>query len=285
MFRFVTVMAVGLFLAGTASGAVVYTSEDKTAQGDWEVTVDAGDSNVVSAVQSGTGKIIKKGAGYLVFAQANSFTGGVDIEEGFVEAAASDALGTGTITIAGQSASYTGYCELHVIGAGKDDETVISLANPIQVTGTTSGTYPAIVFYGQNARLEGDITAAADFCFYEDYNSTWEISSAMYNRYMYVQSATFAGTVTAAGMVGFRGLTRFVFEKAVTATTFDTTITRACRTYDRDSTYVTQNNAHGAFVFLEPCTVATLEMRNTPIYCGAADVFRNTLIRFKKFSN
>ena len=46
-----------------AAGTITETTTDETASGDWEVTVAAGDSNVVTVAQSG--KIIKKGGGTL----------------------------------------------------------------------------------------------------------------------------------------------------------------------------------------------------------------------------
>ena len=41
--------------AFVAVGAITETTDDMTALGDWEVTVAAGDSNVVAVAQSGAG--------------------------------------------------------------------------------------------------------------------------------------------------------------------------------------------------------------------------------------
>ena len=50
---------------GAFAGTITETTDDMTAQGDWEVTVAAGDTNVVTVAQSGTGKIIAgKGCGH-----------------------------------------------------------------------------------------------------------------------------------------------------------------------------------------------------------------------------
>ena len=67
-----------------AHAAITETTTDETASGDWEVTVAAGDSNVVTVAQGGSGKIIKKGGGYLVLRKNSTFTGGVELQEGFV---------------------------------------------------------------------------------------------------------------------------------------------------------------------------------------------------------
>ena len=63
-----------------AVGAITETETDMTAQGDWEVTVAAGDSNVVTVAQSGSGKTVKKGGGYLVLRKNSTFTGGVALQ-------------------------------------------------------------------------------------------------------------------------------------------------------------------------------------------------------------
>ena len=126
----------------------------------------AGDSNVVTVAQSGSGRIVKKGGGYLVLRKNSTFTGGVEIQEGFVmvdpdaDAGTSGtvnctALGTGDVAILGQRDGYTGYCELGIVGAGKDDTRIVTIANNIHVTGNTTGQYPALVFYGQNSVLTG----------------------------------------------------------------------------------------------------------------------------------
>ena len=47
---------------GVSAGAVTEITDDMTALGDWEITVAAGDSNVVTVAQSGSGKIIKRSA-------------------------------------------------------------------------------------------------------------------------------------------------------------------------------------------------------------------------------
>ena len=178
-----------LMAAFGAVGAITETETDMTAQGDWEVTVAAGDSNVVTVAQSGAGKIVKKGGGWLVLRKNSTFTGGVELQEGFLmvdpdaDAGTSGtvnctALGTGDVTILGQRSDYTGYCELGIVGAGKDDTRIVTITNNIHVTGNTTGNYPALILYGQKSVLTGKITADQDFVFWDDYNSTYDVSSS-----------------------------------------------------------------------------------------------------------
>ena len=180
--------------AVAALGAITETTVDMTSSGNWEVTVAYGDTNLVAMAQSGTGRIVKKGGACLLLRKNSTFTGGVEIQEGFVtvdpdsEAGTSGtvvctALGAGAVTILGQRPGYTGYCELGIVGAGKDDTRIVTITNNIHVTGNTTGNYPALVIYGQNSVLTGKITADQDFVFWDDYNSTYAVSSSQYNRY------------------------------------------------------------------------------------------------------
>ncbi len=273
---------------GAFAGTVTEITDDMTAQGDWEVTVAAGDSNVVAVAQSGGGKIVKKGGGWLVLRKNSTFTGGVELQEGFVMVdpdadagtagtVSCTALGTGDVTILGQRSGYTGYCELGIVGAGSNDTRIVTVANNINVTGTSDGTYPALVIYGQNSVLTGKITAAADFYFWDDFNSATAIYKSQYNRYLFVQSCTL-GEIEAVGTIGYAGWCRFVLAGKVKTPKFDMSITRARRSYDGDTT-VGNNNAHGAFVFNVPCEIGELIDNHRFLYCAAANVLPGTLFR------
>ncbi len=194
---------------GAFAGTVTEITDDMTALGDWEVAVAAGDSNVVTVAQSGSGKIIKKGGGYLVLRKNSTFTGGVELQEGFVMVdpdadagtagtVSCTALGTGDVTILGQRSGFTGYCELGIVGAGPGDTRKVTIANNINITGNTTGKYPALVLYGQNSVITGKITAAQNFYFWDDEASTTAIWSAVSSRYAHVLSCTF-GAVEVAG--------------------------------------------------------------------------------------
>ena len=219
-----------------AAGTITQTTTDETASGDWEITVASGDSNVVTVAQSGAGKIIKKGGGYLVLRKNSTFSGGVELQEGFLmvdpdaDAGTSGtvnctALGTGDVTILGQRDGYTGYCELGIVGAGSNDTRIVTIANNINVTGNSTETYPALIIYGQNSVLTGKITADQDFVFWDDYNSTYDIWSSQFNRYTKVKSCTF-GEIEAAGTIGYSGLCRFLFTGPRTTPKLDFTVVR-----------------------------------------------------------
>ena len=101
-----------------------------------------------------------------------------DADAGTSDTVNCTALGSGDVTILGQRDGYTGYCELGIVGAGSNDTRIVTIANNIHVTGTSDGTYPALVIYGQNSVLTGKITADHDFYFWDDFNSATAIYGA-----------------------------------------------------------------------------------------------------------
>ena len=272
--------------AFAAVGAITETTDDMTAQGDWEVTVAAGDSNVVTVAQSGSGKIIKKGGGYLVLRKNSTFTGGVEIQAGFVMAdpdadagtsgtVNSTALGTGDVTILGQRSGYSGYCELGIVGAGPGDSRIVTIANNINVTGNTTGKYPALVLYGQNSVLTGKITAAQNFYFWDDEASTTAISSKVANRYTKVLSCTF-GEVAVGGELQTMGFCRFEFTGKLTAQKINFNVARTMRDHEGNS--ADQNNAHSSFVLYTPCEVGEIISGRHRIYCAVENALPGVLI-------
>ena len=281
-----------LMAAFGAVGAITETDTDMTAAGDWEVTVAAGDSNVVTVAQSGGGKIVKKGGGYLVLRKNSTFTGGVELQAGFLmvdpdaDAGTSGtvsctALGSGDVTILGQRDGYTGYCELGIVGAGSNDTRIVTVANNIHVTGNTTGKYPALVFYGQKSVLTGKITADADFYFWEDELSTRAIWGGEYNRYLNVLAGTF-GEIEAAGIIGYSGFCRFVFGGKVKTPKLDLTIVRTTRTGERSSN--NYNNAHGGFVFTTPCEIGEIVNGHRWLWCAGVNLLPGTLLRHSSYN-
>ena len=118
-----------------------YTAVDMTALGDWEIDVPAKSTNVVTVAQTGSGKITKKGTGYLLFQTANDFSGGVQIDAGVVVVGHDGALGSGPVGIAG---STTAACQLRV------DTTLIqqktTILNAITLQGNSASAHPALYF-------------------------------------------------------------------------------------------------------------------------------------------
>ncbi|MBO7207630.1 MAG: autotransporter-associated beta strand repeat-containing protein, partial [Kiritimatiellae bacterium] len=84
-------------IAGFATEVV--NSEDIYLESALTVEVASGDVYTYSGVVSGEGSLTKKGPGKLVLSGANTFSGGVTLQEGFLEVAEEDALGTGTLTL------------------------------------------------------------------------------------------------------------------------------------------------------------------------------------------
>ena len=274
------------------AGTITQTTDDMTALGDWTVDVAAGDSNVVTVAQSGSGKIIKTGGGYLVLRKNSTFTGGVELQAGFLmvdpdaDAGTSGtvnctALGTGDVTILGQRSGYTGYCELGIVGAGSNDTRIVTIANNINVTGTSDGTYPALVFYGQNSVLTGKITAAEDFYFWENEPASKAIWSGEYNRYVNVLACTF-GEIEVAGTIGYAGFCRYVFGGKVKTPKLDLTIRRTMRSGERNAN--DYNNAHGGFVFTTPCEIDEIVDGHRYLWCNAANLLPGTLLRHTSYN-
>ena len=161
------------------------------------------------------------------------------------------------------------------MGAGKDDTRIVTVANNINVTGTSNGTYPALVIYGQNSVLTGKITAAQNFYFWDDEASTAAISSAVSSRYSNVLSCTF-GEVEVGGELQTMGMCRFVFTGKITAKKINFNVTRAARSGDTNT--ADQNNAHSSFVLNVPCDVGEIVTGRHMIYCAAKDVLPGVVV-------
>ena len=211
-----SLVACACALVGFCGTLVV--DEDKTATGDWTADVAEGDVVEVTAAQSGTGKIVKKGAGTLTLKAGSTFSGGVEIQAGRVRAEADTALGGGTVTIAGGNVQI---CELDVIGAGAGETFSRTIGNAIHVVGTTSMTYPAIRMFGQNNVVNSEITAEVDLAICEDHASVKAISTSDWDRYTKVTSTTFNGAITATGKVAHDGWCKNYFNGKINADLLD----------------------------------------------------------------
>ena len=66
-----------------------------------------GGEMTVSGVLSGTGKLIKQGAGTLKLTASNTYSGGTEIQGGILQASNGNALGTGNVSITGGSLNVT----------------------------------------------------------------------------------------------------------------------------------------------------------------------------------
>ena len=205
------------YTANTTISAPLALTEDTT------IEVASGKTVVydANAIISGGYALTKTGKGKLILAGANTFTEGVTISQGSLMASNSLALGMGDVTILGQRDNYTGICQLEIAGAGKGETFITTIANNVNVTGTSSFDYPALVAYGQNAVLSGDVNASADFAYYDDDDSAKAISSAYSSRWSIVTSLTFSGDITIAGAMISDGWTTFLYTGRVSAGSFD----------------------------------------------------------------
>ena len=227
------------------------TTTDRTAQGDWDIRVDEGCTNVVTVAQTGSGRIVKTGKGALIFRAAGSFTGGIELREGDLVAEVANAFGTGDIAVLGQRDDYAGPCRIVLVGAGKEKDKTVILPNAVHFIGQTSSTYPGIYTYGHGSVLAGPITADQDLVFTEDREFLGvEWPAHYYDMYSYATGLTFSNTVSAVGSVAGDGWSRFVFAGEVTAAKLDLPHFRT-----------DGSNQNAAFDFRAACDVA--EVANT----------------------
>lgn len=277
-------LGMGVSIAGWAaatswSGTKDFNADESIADeielsGTVTINVADGKKVILSGALSGEGAAIRKtGKGTLELSGDNAFTGGVTIDAGFVRATSDHALGSGKVTI---TAGGKQKCELDVVGrnvgAKNFTTATITLTNDIDVVGQTTCDYPALMFFYQNAVLNGKITAARDLIYYDDLLSTKEISSSQYNRYDNVRAATFNGDVTVGGMLGTAGLTQFIFNGKVSCDVFSMAVNR---TKQRSTDEYYGNNWHVLVSVNQTATARVVQNNNGLLYLGAADTFKD----------
>ena len=276
--KYITAMT--LAIAGVvAANELVFSSD--TELSDARVISGAETFEVVSGVRvicsgrlSGSGSLRLTGGGTLVLSGANTYSGGTMIDAGFLCVSNNTALGTGPVTILGQRRDYTGACELDIMGAGSNDVSTLTLANPISIVGDTTPEFPALMVFGQNSALTGKITAAKDFYFYDDVQSTKRIWTSQFNRYLNVTALTF-GEIDCAGTLGNRGFAKFVFGGKVKAPLFDLTFTRPIQRTGDDAI---GSNAHSSFVFTTPSEIGEIRTHSHHVMCTATNVLPGTVL-------
>ena len=152
-----TTMPNGSYQVG--GGTVVVTGEILLTEVT-EFNVPEGVTNVVSRRVTGAGGIRKTGAGYLLLSnKGNDFAGGVAIAQGTVLVAATNALGTGTVSI---TATGTGVRQLRFIA---DSE----ISNPITQEGESNDSYPSLYFEKDvTTVLKGSFTGNSNVFFWNE---------------------------------------------------------------------------------------------------------------------
>jgi fibronectin-binding autotransporter adhesin len=96
--------------------------------GTSQLTVDTPVFVGLTGVVSGSGSIVKVGGGSLQLTNANSFTGGITLREGYIEIGNNGGLGTGTLRIEGGS--------IAALGAARSIANAIDLAADLDVAGS-----------------------------------------------------------------------------------------------------------------------------------------------------
>ena len=121
------------------------------------IDVKTGETVEYSGCISGTSSITKSGDGTLVLSNPyNNFTGGINLQRGYLKATAAGALGADSNVIA-FSGPLMHQLIIKVEGAAE-------FKNPITFTGKASNaTYPAIVIHGGPVTLSGTISSDTDF--------------------------------------------------------------------------------------------------------------------------
>lgn len=210
----------------TAFSSDTMITEDKTASGgDWEVIVESGDTCFVTAAQTGTGAIVKKGAGSLVLSGDNTFSGGVVVDEGTVEPHHSNAFGTGKITL-----NADGEKECRVAFTKGE----LTFTNDLELVGTSAIDKPAFYFHSATNVWNGKITAPTgdfymcdngDWCYistggkYENGSFTGSSWSTKVSKIPFM---TFNGDITVHGIVYLVPDGLMTINGSVTCDTLDT---------------------------------------------------------------
>ena len=172
-----------MVLAAMSAGSVLFAAdtvvEDNIVDQALAIEVKSGDTVTYSGVISGTSSITKGGDGILILSNpGNSFTGGINLQRGYVKATAAGALGADSNVIA-FSGTLTHQLMIDVDGDAE-------FKNPITFTGKASdSSYPAVKILGGKVTLSGSIESDTDF----------------YVQYGSVQGDASANTVTLSGAI------------------------------------------------------------------------------------
>ena len=114
--RFSTIVTFGCLMGAMGAFAAEPTAP---ISGDYEVTVSAGETETWSGDISGTGRIVKNGNGTLELRGNNTFTGGIQINAGYVKISANAAaIGRGPITLTPAAATADNICQLVINKSG-----------------------------------------------------------------------------------------------------------------------------------------------------------------------
>ena len=194
-------------------GGTVVVSNDLVLDGEYPIIVSAGTTNVLSRRVTGTGWIHKTGGGALMISNAeNDFSGGVTVDEGTILVSATNALGTGTITL---NANGSKVCQLRFIADAE-------ISNPIRQYGSSNEDYPSLYFEKDvTTVLKGGFVGDSHVFFWNErkssdttfpapgpttiFDCTVNVTASKYVRLRTYGEFHFKGAVTALGVDGFDG--------------------------------------------------------------------------------
>ncbi len=152
-------------IAGLSGGGVIGGEVKFGATAGTTLTVNASANTSYDGVISGTGAIVKEGAGMLTLSGANSYTGATTINNGTVRIASGGALGTtaGNTVVAGDVTT----TELSVFTSRLELTGDISVAEPLSLGGrgvidVHDNLAPHVVNVSGNNTLSGNITFTAE---------------------------------------------------------------------------------------------------------------------------
>ena len=197
-------IAVGAVLLGLFAFADTIVTDDLALTSTLTLNVPEGETWTYSGVISGSSGIVKNGGGTLCLTGANTFTGGITVNEGTLDtsSATSSGWGTGTVTV---NSTGTKVCRVVI----RNTEVA-----PLAFTGPTTDQYEGIYVEESSdgcSELNGAITAAGDL-YIKTYGAD---TAAMMNTKRLVVGGTV--TVTSPGRLALAPHCRVDFSGLVTA--------------------------------------------------------------------
>lgn len=160
--NFSRIVSLGFALCATSLFAAAPTGP---IDGDYEVTVASGETETWSGDISGTGRVVKNGAGTLVLSGNNTFTGGIQINKGVVRVDAEKAIGSGTVTLSPASAAAADVAQLYINCAGTFANDIVQTADGFSDWNTSSDATASILILSTTSAtvtFNGNITSAGN---------------------------------------------------------------------------------------------------------------------------
>jgi autotransporter-associated beta strand protein len=228
-------IAVGAVLLGLFAFADTTVTDDLALTSTLTLNVPEGETWTYSGVISGSSGIVKNGGGTLCLTGANTFTGGITVNEGTLDtsSATSGGWGTGTVTV---NSTGTKVCRVVI----RNTEVA-----PLAFTGPTTDQYEGIYVEESSdgcSELNGAITAAGDL-----YIKTYGADTAAL---MNTKRLTVGGTVTVTspGRLALAPHCRVDFSGLVTADVLEGYWTANSATADGGNPGIISLNAYSNLI-------------------------------------